>query len=39
MNGKTYEIEAGDEPFIAKGTLHSVHNTHAGTTRWLFGYG
>jgi hypothetical protein len=39
MNGKTYEIEAGDEPFIAKGSLHSVHNIHAGTTRWLFGYG
>jgi quercetin dioxygenase-like cupin family protein len=38
MNGKTYEIEAGDELFIAKGTLHSVHNIDAAT-RWLFGYG
>jgi quercetin dioxygenase-like cupin family protein len=39
MNGKTYELEAGDELFIPKGIRHSVHNIHAGTTRWLFGYG
>jgi quercetin dioxygenase-like cupin family protein len=39
MNGKTHEIEAGDELFIPKGIRHSVHNVHAGTTRWLFGYG
>jgi quercetin dioxygenase-like cupin family protein len=39
MNGKTHEIEAGDELFIPKGILHSVHNIHRGTTRWLFGYG
>jgi quercetin dioxygenase-like cupin family protein len=28
----------GDEVFIPKGALHSVHNVHGGTTRWLFGY-
>ena len=39
MSGKTYEIEAGDELFIPRGTLHSVHNIGRGTTRWLFGYG
>jgi quercetin dioxygenase-like cupin family protein len=39
MNGRTYDIEAGDEIFIPKGILHSVHNIHRGTTRWLFGYG
>jgi quercetin dioxygenase-like cupin family protein len=39
MNGKTHEIEAGDELFIPKGIRHSVLNVHAGTTRWLFGYG
>jgi quercetin dioxygenase-like cupin family protein len=39
MNGKTYELEAGDELFIPKGIRHSVHNIHRGTTRWLFGYG
>ncbi len=30
--------EAGDEMFIPKGALHSVHNVHSGTTKWLFGY-
>jgi quercetin dioxygenase-like cupin family protein len=39
MNGNTHEIEEGDELFIPKGIRHSVHNAHAGTTRWLFGYG
>jgi mannose-6-phosphate isomerase-like protein (cupin superfamily) len=39
MNGNTHEIEAGDELFIPKGILHSVHNLHRGVTRWLFGYG
>jgi quercetin dioxygenase-like cupin family protein len=39
MNGKTHEIEEGDELFIPKGIRHSVHNIHHGTTRWLFGYG
>jgi len=31
--------KAGDELFIPKGIRHSVHNTHRGTTRRLFGYG
>lgn len=38
MNGQVHEIEAGDELFIPKGVLHSVHNIHRGATRWLFGY-
>ena len=29
----------GDEVFIPRGVHHSVHNVHAGTTRWLYGYG
>jgi quercetin dioxygenase-like cupin family protein len=39
LGGKTYELEAGDELLIPRGLLHSVHNIHRGTTRWLFGYG
>ena len=39
MNGNTHDLEEGDELFIPKGVRHSVHNVHAGTTRWLFGYG
>ena len=39
MGGKTYDLEAGDELLIAKNLLHSVHNIHRATTRWLFGYG
>jgi quercetin dioxygenase-like cupin family protein len=39
MDGKTHELDAGDELFIPKGIPHSVHNIHRGTTRWLFGYG
>ena len=39
MNGNTHDLEEGDELFIPKGIRHSVHNVHAGTTRWLFGYG
>ena len=30
--------EAGDEVFIPRGALHSVHNIHSGTTKWLFGH-
>jgi quercetin dioxygenase-like cupin family protein len=30
--------EAGDEVFIPRGALHSVHNVHSGATKWLFGY-
>jgi len=36
--GEHYEAEPGDEVFIPKGALHSVHNIHIGTTRWLYGY-
>src|SRR5262249_43673552 len=39
MNGKTHETDAGADLFPPKGSRHSVHNIHAGTTRWLFGYG
>lgn len=28
----------GDEVLIPRNAEHSVHNFHAGTTRWLFGY-
>jgi mannose-6-phosphate isomerase-like protein (cupin superfamily) len=38
MGGEEYELEAGDELLIPKKLLHSVHNIHRGTTRWLFGY-
>ncbi len=27
-----------DEIFIPSGVVHSVKNTHSGTTRWLYGY-
>jgi cupin 2 domain-containing protein len=30
--------DVGDEVFIPRGVLHSVHNVHAGTTKWLYGY-
>ncbi len=39
IDGETYELQPGDELLIPKGLLHSVHNIHRGTTRWLFGYG
>jgi mannose-6-phosphate isomerase-like protein (cupin superfamily) len=39
MGGRTYDLEAGDELLIPKNSLHSVHNVHRATTRWLFGYG
>jgi len=29
---------AGDEVFIPRGTMHSVKNVAAHTTRWLYGY-
>lgn len=28
----------GDEVFIPRGIVHSVHNIHHGTTNWLYGY-
>lgn len=36
--GEEYVAGPGDEVFIPKGALHSVHNIHTGTTRWLYGY-
>ena len=36
--GETVVAEPGDEVFIPRGAVHSVHNIHHGTTRWLFGY-
>ena len=36
--GERLVAEPGDEVFIPRGATHSVHNIHAGTTRWLFGY-
>ncbi len=36
--GDDHEALPGDEVFIPKGALHSVHNTHPGITRWLYGY-
>jgi len=36
--GGVHVVEPGDEVYIARGELHSVHNAHSGVTRWLFGY-
>ena len=36
--GSTYRVEPGDEVFIPRGAVHSVKNSHTGTTRWLYGY-
>ena len=30
--------EVGDEVFIPRNAVHSVRNTHGGTTHWLYGY-
>jgi quercetin dioxygenase-like cupin family protein len=38
VGGQEAIAEAGDEVFIPRGVLHSVHNVHGGATRWLFGY-
>jgi len=38
VEGREAMLEPGDEAFIAKGQRHSVHNAHAGVTRWMFGY-
>lgn len=38
VGGRTAVLQAGDELFIPRGAVHSVHNVHRGTTRWLFGY-
>lgn len=36
--GIAADLGPGDELFIPSGAVHSVHNAHRGTTRWLFGY-
>ena len=36
--GEDLTLEPGDEIFIPKGSLHSVHNIYSGATRWLYGY-
>ncbi|MFO1153371.1 MAG: cupin domain-containing protein [Rhodospirillales bacterium] len=38
VNGERIEAMPGDEILIARGSLHSVRNVDAGTTRWLYGY-
>ena len=38
IEGESFEVGPGDEAVIPEGALHSVRNTHNGTTRWLFGY-
>lgn len=38
MHGVTYRLAPGDELFIPKGASHTVRNTHAEQTRWLYGY-
>ncbi|MBM3599101.1 MAG: cupin domain-containing protein [Alphaproteobacteria bacterium] len=36
--GERLVLGPGDEALIPREAVHSVHNIHAGTTRWLFGY-
>lgn len=38
VEGRTLELEPGDEAFIPRHASHSVHNIHDGPTHWLFGY-
>ena len=38
IGDQSWEMEPGDEIFIPKGAVHSVHNLHAGRSRWLYGY-
>jgi quercetin dioxygenase-like cupin family protein len=38
VGGRTLHLEPGDELWIPRNAVHSVHNVHSGTTRWLFGY-
>ena len=38
VGDQTGILEEGDEVFIPKGSVHSVKNIHAGTTRWYYGY-
>ena len=36
---ETVTLEEGDEVFIPRNAVHSVHNIHTGVSRWLYGYG
>lgn len=38
VEGERVEMGPGDEVFIPANALHSVHNIHSATARWLFGY-
>ena len=38
VRGEAVIAEPGDEVYVPRGAIHSVHNIHHGTTRWLFGY-
>jgi len=38
VDGTRLDVGPGDEVFIPRNAVHSVHNVHHGTTRWLFGY-
>jgi quercetin dioxygenase-like cupin family protein len=38
MDGERITVEPGDEVFIPRDALHSVHNISDGESRWLFGY-
>ncbi len=33
-----WDMSPGDQIFIPRGALHSVHNTHTGSSHWLYGY-
>jgi quercetin dioxygenase-like cupin family protein len=38
IEGEAFVADVGDEVFIPRGATHSVANTAAGKTVWLFGY-
>jgi uncharacterized protein YdcH (DUF465 family)/quercetin dioxygenase-like cupin family protein len=38
MHGESWVLEPGDELYIPRGVMHTVHNVHDQTTRWLYGY-
>lgn len=38
MHGVKYALAPGDELFIPRAAVHTVRNTGAGETRWLYGY-
>ena len=38
LAGETVTVEPGDEVFIPKGALHSLHNVHHATSVWPYRY-